>query len=242
MSHKITSISVQARNPNRVNISIDGKYRLSLDVYQVTELGIKNGAEVTPEEIAKWEEESTFGKMYARALEYCMLRPHSAREVRDYLWRKTLTKRVRSQESGVRKSKPKKTGGADSDDSYLMTHASRSIEKPGVSQTIADRVYDRLLARGYIDDEKFTRWWVENRQTRKGASRRQLTAELRGKGVDTATIDMVLSSMTRRDADELQKVIAHKRSRYDDSQKFISYLQRQGFMYDDIRSALADDD
>jgi hypothetical protein len=96
---KITSISVQVRNSDRVNISIDGKYRLSLDIYQLTELGVKNGVEVSDEQIAEWEAESTFGKLYGRALEYTMIRPHSAKEIRDYLWRKTLTRR--SSESRV---------------------------------------------------------------------------------------------------------------------------------------------
>ena len=154
---KITSISVQARNPDRVNVSIDGKYRLSLDVWQVTELGLRNGAEVTEEELAKWEEESAFGKLYARALEYTMIRPHSAKEVRDYLWRKTLTRkqRVTSHESRVAKdaANNKKSSGGDNANrtSYLVPRTSVVvIEKPGVSQGIADRVYDRLCAKGTL--------------------------------------------------------------------------------------------
>ena len=48
---KITNISLQARDKNRVNISVDGKYRFSLDVFQVGELGIKIGREYTDEEL-----------------------------------------------------------------------------------------------------------------------------------------------------------------------------------------------
>ena len=236
---KITSISVQAKNPNRVNISIDGKYRLSLDVYQVTELGIRNGMDVVPDEIAKWEEESTFGKLYARALEYTMIRPHSAREVRDYLWRKTLTKRVKSQESRVKTSKKTKVHTSFAHDTYSNSNPA-FVEKPGVSKEIADRVYDRLLDRGYIDDEKFVRWWLENRHARKGASQRKLIAELRGKGVEQGVIESLLPSSSRSDVDELRKVVAQKRRRYDDQQKFIQYLQRHGFAYDDIRMVLAE--
>ena len=113
-----------------------------------------------------------------------------------------------------------------------------TIEVPGVSKEIAEKVYDRLVSRGYIDDEKFARWWLENRHASKGASQRKLIAELRGKGIEQGIIDAALPSSARTDDDELQKIIAKKRARYDDPQKFIQYLMRQGFRYDDIRSAL----
>ncbi|HET7629976.1 MAG TPA: RecX family transcriptional regulator, partial [Candidatus Saccharimonadales bacterium] len=74
-----------------------------------------------------------------------------------------------------------------------------------------------------------------------GASRRKLIAELRAKGVDQATIDDQLASTERSDGDEIQKIIAKKRARYPDQQKFIAYLARQGFSYDDIRRALDDE-
>ena len=70
---KITDISLQARNPDRVNVSVDGKYRFSLDILQVTELGIKIGREYSEEELVELENESQFGKLYARALEYTMM-------------------------------------------------------------------------------------------------------------------------------------------------------------------------
>lgn len=212
MSSKITDISIQARNPDRVNVSIDGSYRLSLDITQVTDLGIKVGCDISQEELAELEQESRFGKLYARALDYVMMRPHSAKEVRDYLWRKTLTRKVR-----IRAKKP---GEVD-----------KVIERPGVSQAIADRVYNRLLERGYIDDETFTRYWLENRNLTKGTSRRKLTAELRSKGVEPGLIERLLAQVGRDDRQEIDKVIAKKRSKYDDV-ALRQYLLRQGYDYD----------
>lgn len=213
---KITGISGQAKNANRVNVSVDGKYRFSLDVFQLVDLGVKVGSEYSEEELARLETESQFGKLYARALEYTMLRPHSAREIRDYLWRKTRATKYKSKTTGELK------------------------ERAGVSQEIADRVFDRLSEKGYIDDEKFARWWVENRNQTKGTSRRKLTAELRSKGVESGIIEAALANSERSDEDELAKIIAKKRARYDDEQKFTAYLARQGFSYDDIKSALSD--
>ena len=214
---KITAISSQQKNTDRVNVMVDGKYRFSLDIFQVADLGIRVGKEYTDEELTELETESQFGKTYARTLEYCLMRPHSAKEVRDYLYRKTRTTKLRS----------KKTG--------------ELYDKPGVSSAITGRVFDRLVEKGYIDDEKFTRYWVENRNLTKGASKRKLINELRVKGVEQSIIEKHLSESVRSDEDELAKVIAKKRNRYPDNQKFMQYLARQGFSYDDIKTALAED-
>lgn len=206
---KITSISVQAKNKNRVNISVDGKYRFSLDVFQVSDLSIKTGDEYTEADLNELEEESAFGKLYTRALEYCLMRPHSAKEVRDYLYKKTLSTRT-------------KTGSV----------------KEGVTPQLTERVFERLSQKGYIDDEKFTRFWVENRHRTKGVSQRKLQAELRSKGVDEGIISRALATGSREDSDELRKIVAKKRSRYTDDNKFIAYLMRAGFSYSDIRQLL----
>ena len=215
---KVTDISIQARNPDRVNVSVDGKYRFSLDILQVTELGLKIGNEYDEDELTALEVESQFGKLYARALEYSLMRPHSAKEVRDYLWRKTRSTKVR----------------------VRATNELR--EKPGVSQEVADRVFARLIERGHVNDEAFTKYWVENRQATKGISSRKLVAELRSKGVDSGVIEQVMQNSPREEKSEIQKVLAKKRHRYDDEQKLIAYLMRQGFSYDIIRDALSESD
>ena len=69
---KITAISAQQKDKNRVNIMVDGAYRCSLDIFQVGELGIKTGKEYSEEELIELEQESQFGKLYARTLEYCL--------------------------------------------------------------------------------------------------------------------------------------------------------------------------
>jgi len=209
---KITAISVQVRDTNRVNVSVDGKYRFSLDFRQVGDLGIKIGNEYTEAQMVALEDESQFGKLYNRSLEYALMRPRSQREMNDYLYRKTRDTLT-------------KTG---------------SIRK-GVSKQLTERVFERLVDRGYVDDEKFARFWIENRNVRKGTSMRKLSAELSAKGVDRTLIEMLLSESDREDEQELLKIIEKKRGRYDDEQKFMAYLARLGFSYDDIKSALQSD-
>ena len=207
---KITSISVQVRDKNRVNVSVDGRYRFSLDVTQVAELGLRTGKEYEEAELIQLEEESQFGKLYTRALEYCLMRPRSQREMQQYLYRKTRPRRIKTGEM-----------------------------RDGVSTELTQRVFDRLAAKGYLDDRKFTEFWVENRNLRKGSSMRKLQSELFAKGVSQDLFNEVLDQSDRTDSDELEKIILKKRRRYDDEQKFLSYLARQGFRYDDIKSTLA---
>lgn len=214
----ITAITAQQKDPNRVNIMVDGKYRFSLDIFQVGELGVRIGKDYSDAELTELETESQFGKLYARTLEYCLMRPHSAKEVRDYLYRKTRTTRTRRRMTG------------------------EIVERPGMPVAVTERVFARLVEKGYIDDDKFTRYWVENRSQLKGASRRKLQLELRAKGVDSSTIERIMAESERSDSDEIMKVIAKKQRLYPDRQKFIQYLMRQGFRYDDITAALSGDD
>ena len=206
---KITAISVQVRNKSRVNVSVDGRYRFSLEMQQLAELGIRVGAEYTDEQLTALEEESKFGKVYVRALEYCLTRPRSRRELSDYLYRKTRSKRGKE---------------------------GQILE--GISPELAERVRSRLDEKGYLDDERFARFWVENRNVRKGSSMRKLSSELSAKGVDRTVIEQILNESDRSDTEEIDKIILKKAKRYDDSQKFVAYLARQGFSFDEINEGL----
>lgn len=207
---KITAITIQTRDKNRVNVSVDGKYRFSLDIFQVGDIGLKVGREYDEAELLAFESESQFGKLYGRSLEYCLIRPRSAREVRDYLYRKT--KPIRG-----------KTGEL----------------RPGIPPAITTRVLERLTDKGYIDDQKFAHFWAENRSLVKGVSRRKLVAELLSKGIDNTIIEQALTETGRDDALEIQKIITKKRARYPEEQKLMMYLARLGFGYDDIKKALS---
>lgn len=211
----VTDIKQAIKNQNRANIFINGKYRFSLDIFQLTQLNIKIGARFSKNELENLEQQSEFGKLYALALNYCLLRPHSEKEIRDYLWKKTLS----------RKLKNRKTG--------------EFYEKKGVSKLSVDQVLERLIEKKYIDDEKFARFWIENRNQRKGSSIKKLKSELLAKGVSSDIIEQILSETNRNDSEEIQKVIFKKAKKYTDEKKLIAYLARQGFSFDEIKQAIS---
>ena len=212
--HCVTDIKEAIRDKNRVNVYIDDKFFCSLDIAQVVDLHIKIGRELSDDELAELQRVSDFSKFYNRALEFTLMRPHSSKEVRDYLKRKTLDRKVRV--------KNKKTG------EY------KTVLKQGYDQSLVEPVFNRLTERGYIDDRRFAEAWLENRNITKGSSLKKLRLELAQKGIAQNIIEDVLTETDRDDIAELRKIIARKAKKYPDQQKLIQYLLRQGFNYSDI--------
>ena len=97
-----------------------------------------------------------------------------------------------------------------------------------------EMIIKRLIDKGYLDDRRFAEFWVENRFTKKGVSAKRLKMELIKKGVSREIIDEVVDSSGRDEAEEVRKMIARKRTRYND-EKLVAYLCRQGFSYDLVR-------
>lgn len=218
-AHRVSDIKEAVRDKNRVNIYVDDKFFCSLDISQVVDLHIKIGRELSAEEMEELKRASDFGKFYARALEFVLMRPHSTREINDYLKRKTIDRKVRV--------KNRKTG----------EYATQL--KKGYDASLVPLVFVRLEERGYIDDKRFAEIWVENRNTSKGSSIKKLRMELQQKGIANNIIEEVLDNSSRDEREELRKIIARKAKKYPDEQKLIQYLLRQGFNYSDISDELS---
>ena len=217
--HRVSDIREAVRDKNRVNVYIDDKFFCSLDIAQVVDLHVKIGRELNNEELEELKRASDFSKFYNRALEFTLMRPHSSKEVRDYLKRKTLDRKVRV--------KNQKTG------EY------KTVLKQGYDQSLVEPVYKRLEERGYINDRRFAETWVENRNITKGSSLKKLRLELAQKAISQSIVEEVLAETDRDDAAELRKIIARKAKKYPDEQKLIQYLMRQGFNYSDILDELS---
>ena len=216
---KITKISAQAKNQNRVNIYVDERFALSLDIFQMTEFGLKAGAEIGEAELAGLVSASEFGKTYARTLEWVMMRPRSEREVRDYLWRR------------AHKPSYKK----DRDGNVKRDEDGKPVRREQVTVD-ADAMVARLVEHGYLDDEKFARFWVENRFVKKGVSQKRLRQELIKKGVASSVINEVLDG-ARDEVTEAMKMAEKRRAKYDD-EKMMAYLSRQGFGWDVVQEVI----
>lgn len=107
---------------------------------------------------------------------------------------------------------------------------------------LADQLLARLRRLGFVDDVEFARRWVENRRLLKATSAKKLRLELRQKHISDEIVRQALEEDETDERQVLRDLIAKKRktARYQDDQKLIAFLARQGFNYDDIKSVLLD--
>ena len=218
---KITNIKQAVKNENRVNVYVDGKYSFSLDIAQLVDFKIKVGQEISESDLKEFKQASEFGKLYQRTLEWVLTRPHSIRETKDYLYRK-----IRNSSSvALRAARPSLTTSEEHSD----------FPNKEAMSGFSDAIIERLIQKGYLDDLKFAEYYVENRFVKKGISKKRLQMELMKKGVSREIIEQVLEVSSRNDEEEIMKMIAKKRNKYDD-EKLIQYLCRQGFHFETVRN------
>jgi regulatory protein len=117
------------------------------------------------------------------------------------------------------------------------------LKRKDVSEDQSAVILARLADLGFIDDKNFANSWVENRRLLKPVSRRRLEQELRQKHVNSEIIKAALEEDLTEELTVLKNLVAKKRlqSSYKDNQRLMGYLSRQGFSYDDIKTAMSDD-
>lgn len=114
------------------------------------------------------------------------------------------------------------------------------LERKGASPALSDQILSKLTNIGLLDDNKFAEMFVNDRRLLRPTSRRKLIAELRKKHVASNAIEKAVGSEQENERTALTEVVARKRrqAKYQDDLKLMQYLARQGFNYDDIKSAL----
>jgi regulatory protein len=70
-----------------------------------------------------------------------------------------------------------------------------ALQRRGVVPDVAAAVLDRLSDVGLVDDTAFAAAWVESRHAGRGLARRALSAELRQRGVDPATVATAVATV-----------------------------------------------
>ena len=121
-------------------------------------------------------------------------------------------------------------------ETYLM--------RKGGAPDLIEQIVNKLSKVDLINDEKFARAFIADRKLLRPTSRRKLIMELRKKHIDKDVIEAAMAEDTPNEQATLAQVIARKRkqTKYQDDVKLMQYLARQGFNYDDIKSALRTDD
>lgn len=111
-----------------------------------------------------------------------------------------------------------------------------------VDEKSAQKAIDRYIEAGYLDDERYCERLVEYLYNEKKYSSRRIKNECYRRGIDSDTINSVLGNF---DFDNISSIVDIIEKKYmskldseDSIRKVITSLQRKGFDYYDIRSAL----
>jgi regulatory protein len=133
----------------------------------------------------------------------------------------------------------------------LLTHRPRSVHelrsrlrRKQFSPEAIDAAIERLSSWGYLNDEDFARFWVENRQANRPRGERLLVQELRMKGIDRDTIQETIDA-TEIDEPAVALDLARSKLRSYSSlppevakRRLAGFLTRRGFGYDAIKPVL----
>jgi regulatory protein len=119
----------------------------------------------------------------------------------------------------------------------------RNLSEKERPPEVIEAAVARLTTMGYLDDEAFARYWVQNRGEFKPLSQRALRQELRQKGVADTVIAAVLAeqdefSLAYKAASGQARKLRNRTQR-EFKTKLGAFLQRRGFMYSTIQDVVA---
>jgi len=121
------------------------------------------------------------------------------------------------------------------------------LRKHKVHVSLHPKLFNKLKRFEFLDDEKFAKWWVEQRLQFKSKSKRELIQELRIKGISKNAIDDVFSKLEINEESSARKLIGKNKykwerlSDFEKRTKISAYLARKGFSWDVIRKVLKGD-
>jgi len=113
-----------------------------------------------------------------------------------------------------------------------------------VHESLYLNLLKRLRQLSLLDDEKFAKWWVEQRQSFRPKPKRILNIELRIKGIKKEIIEKVLGE-TKIDEVKMARELLEKKAykwhalpRRQAGQKMSQYLAGRGFSWEVINSVI----
>lgn len=83
----ITRLTQGKKNPNRVNLYLDGVFAFALSLDEVAKNNLKKGLELSDNQIARLKETDETEYVYAKLLNFLSYRPRTVKEVRDRLYK-----------------------------------------------------------------------------------------------------------------------------------------------------------
>ncbi len=199
---KLTKISVQAKNQDRVNIFIDQVYFCSLELWQVVELKLKVGLEIDETKKTELLQASQFGKLYVRAVNKVFARPHSERQIGDYLRQRLFKLKIKDDQMINQIIERMKQNNYLDDVKFAQYWVTNRNLKKGISQKklrqelikagIAQNIIDQVLKQNLRDEHEELRKVIAKKSHRY-SDQQKLIKYLLGRGFNYQAIKQELT-------------------------------------------------
>jgi regulatory protein len=204
-SGTVTAIKGQQRNPERVNIYLDGEFAFAITREEAVMQGLRIGRELTVDEVGEFRARDTVSKAIESALRLLTVRPRTEKELRDRLRQKAY------EPSAIDAAIERIHGWGYLDDAAFarLWVANRTEHRPRgkrmLVQELRQKGVDRETISETIDDaeidEVASAIAVAENSARKMSSldpivaRRRLMGQLARRGFDYGTIKTALDQV-----------------------------------------------
>ena len=200
----IEKIQTVKRNPSKVRLVFDENSYV-VSINTIAKFALYEGKEIEDDELMEIVSDGLFADLQERTINYIAYSPRTEFQVRQYIQK--YLKKIKVLDLNIK------------------------------SDEIVEHVIEKLKEFKYIDDEEYAKLFVKSRLQNKPKSRFELSSELFARGIDKELANKVLDLLLPSNIEILQRVYEKKFKdspiTFEDKKK-ISYLQRKGFLWDDI--------
>ena len=213
---RVSKIEYQKRDSNRVNLYIDGDFFCGISLDTLASENLYEGLDISEEVLDRLLQRDLKSRFLTRVTEYLSHSPKTEFQIYRYL--KNL------------KFKKKNT--------WFKEDINIDWEK------LFNEIVEKLKEYKYIDDESFSRSFVQSRMRNKPRGKSVLIGELMAKGVSKEIAERVCSEEIIDELELLKNTFEKKyRGKNFDikDSKMVSFLQRKGFSWDLIERFNRDD-
>lgn len=211
---KITALEYQKKNPNRVNIFVDGQFKFGVHVNHVVNYSLYKDKEITDSEIKEILRKDIVTRLYERSANLLSNSQKTTEQIRQYIYRIYCNNK----------------------DDY------KNIEEIGID-VIQDEIVEKLKEVKLLNDYEFAISYIRAYYLIKPVSLFELQGKLRTKGLDNNDIEKAIQD-TELDELEMIKFALLKKFRTESikkgDNKVIQYLSRKGFSWDLISGLIQD--
>ena len=203
----ITKIEYQKKDPERVNIYVDGEFFCGISLNVLAQENLYEGLTIDEQTLDRILKEDLESRFMNRAVEYLSRTVKTEFQVRQYL--KNL--------------KFKKKGVWFNEDIQLDW------------DLLFEQIINNLKKYKYIDDEEFAHAFVQSRLNVKPRGKSVLISELLSKGVSKEIAQRVCDEEITDELDVLRNAFRKrfKDEKFNiQNQKMVGYLLRKGFSWD----------